>query len=527
MEPDLARIAYLLLCHKNAERVLEQARILTSRGDYISIHMDANADAGCRRAVQEGVSSNPRAILARSVRCGWGEWSLVQATINMIEAAHAAFDDATHFFLMSGDCMPIKPAGFIHDAVDAQDVDRVEHADFYTDGWIKTGLTEERLIYRHWFNERASKWWFYTSLNLQRRFGLARKVPDGTKMKIGSQWWVLRRSTIDKILEFLVQRRDVVRFFKTTWIPDETFFQTLVMHLVPREEVISEPPTFLMFSDYGMPVTFHSDHYDLLRTQRSLFARKISDNDAGLRKRLGALFSSDEEISETSEFGREVYDYIRRRGREGRRFAPRVWEENATLGLDRHLTVILCKKWHVAGRLVQELQDIGKVPAYGFIFDDEGAQLPDLGNVESTREKRGRHRRAFLKLLYSHHDSKRLVICLDPANIDAVRDFASDVATLRFLEVFCDISDSWLVGHAERIGLGSKAESGDLHAGLMTTLRRNIDDEWADLRGLGLAHYYSISEGDVPGQMARPISAALDVSIDDGARLARIADLFE
>ena len=25
-----------------------------------------------------------------------------------------------------------------------------------------------------------------------------------------------------------------MRFFRTTWIPDETFFQTLVRHLVPE-----------------------------------------------------------------------------------------------------------------------------------------------------------------------------------------------------------------------------------------------------------------------------------------------------
>ncbi len=30
-----------------------------------------------------------------------------------------------------------------------------------------------------------------------------------------------------------------------------------------------------MFTDYGMPVTFYNDHYDLLLSQDYLFARKI------------------------------------------------------------------------------------------------------------------------------------------------------------------------------------------------------------------------------------------------------------
>ena len=78
---------------------------------------------------------------------------------------------------------------------------------------------------------------------------------------IGSQWWCLRRRTVEMILEFLQQRRDVIRFFSTTWIPDETFFQTLVRHLVPKGEIENRTLTFLMFSDYGMPVTFYNDHY--------------------------------------------------------------------------------------------------------------------------------------------------------------------------------------------------------------------------------------------------------------------------
>ena len=54
-----------------------------------------------------------------------------------------------------------------------------------------------------------------------------------------------------------------MRFFRTTWIPDETFFQTLVRHLVPEGEIRTRTLTFLMFTDYGMPVTFYNDHFRL------------------------------------------------------------------------------------------------------------------------------------------------------------------------------------------------------------------------------------------------------------------------
>ena len=44
--------------------------------------------------------------------------------------------------------------------------------------WIKTGIKEERLIYRHFFNERNSKCACSTPrFKAQRRLGLSRAIP--------------------------------------------------------------------------------------------------------------------------------------------------------------------------------------------------------------------------------------------------------------------------------------------------------------------------------------------------------------
>jgi hypothetical protein len=129
-------------------------------------------------------------------------------------------------------------------------------------------------------------------------------VPADIQVMIGSQWWCLRRRTVEAVLDFIRKRPDVVRFFRTTWIPDETFFQTLVRHLVPDREIVSRSLTFKMFSDYGMPVTFYNDQYDLLISQDYLFARKISPEARVLEERLGALWMSNAPISPSARRGR-------------------------------------------------------------------------------------------------------------------------------------------------------------------------------------------------------------------------------
>ncbi len=79
--------------------------------------------------------------------------------------------------------------------------------DFFKSDWIKTGIKEERLIYRHFFNERTHKWLFYASMKLQERFGLARRIPADLQIQIGSQWWCLRRRTVEWVLDFCNRRR--------------------------------------------------------------------------------------------------------------------------------------------------------------------------------------------------------------------------------------------------------------------------------------------------------------------------------
>lgn len=187
--------------------------------------------------------------------------------------------------------MPTKSADYIHDFLDSQDADFIESFDFFQSDWIKTGMREERLIYRHFFNERTQKWLFYKSFELQKMLGLRRSLPADLRMRIGSQWWCLRRKIVEAILDFLKNRPKVLKFFKTTWIPDETFFQTLVGHLIPSKEIRTRTLTFLVFSDYGMPATFYNDHYEFLIRQDSLFARKISAGATALCQRLGALYN--------------------------------------------------------------------------------------------------------------------------------------------------------------------------------------------------------------------------------------------
>lgn len=446
----------------------------------------------------------------------------MQATLYAIEAAVDAFPKATHFYMISGDCMPTKSADYIHDFLDAQDADFIESFDYFRSDWIKTGMREGRLIYRHYFNERTQKWWFYKSFGLQKQLGLKRKLPSDLRMRIGSQWWCLRRTTIEAILEFLTKRRDVLRFFKTTWIPDETFFQTLVAHLIPSKEIQTRTLTFLVFSDYGMPATFYNDHYEFLVGQDSLFARKISAGATSLRQRLGALYNSNRRDFQTASDGKYLYQFITERDRTGLRFAPRFWELESTIGRDRELFVIVCKKWHIAKRFVQQLQQRTQMPLLEYIFSEDVKELPELGGILSNHQIKARHRRALMRMLYEYYETEKLAICLDPSNIDLLRDFVSDRNTTRMLEINCDFDDQYILGHARRIGLIPDQTAVETLVKLLPSIRNDLKKESEVIGDLRLEFFYRIDEKGAVHRNASDLSQFADITIEQAQEIVTL-----
>jgi len=523
----MARIAYILLCHKDPAGIIAQAQRLTDAGDFVAIHFDGRAKSGDYAEITAALKGNPNvAFSKRRVKCGWGEWSLVEATLEAVKAAVHQFPSASHFYMLSGDCMPIKSARHVHEFLDREDVDYIENFDFFASDWIKVGLKEERLIYRYWFNERRHKSLFYASMNLQKRFGLQREIPADIAMQIGSQWWCLRRRTIEWLLDFIKKRRDVMRFFRTTWIPDETFFQTLVRHLVPDHEVRTRTLTFLLFTDYGMPVVFYNDHYDLLLSQDYLFARKISPMASDLKTRLGALYSNDKHSFAISNEGKSLFKFLTARGRIGRRFAPRFWETDQSLGRDSSLMIVTCKKWHIAKRLLGRIRSATQIPAIEYLFNEASTELPDLGGIQTTLDKRTRHRRALVQMLFANWQSDKLLICIDPTNVDLIKDFYNDAGTTRLLEIECEFTDDYLIGHAKRVGLATDKTPKETLARLLPTIRYDVRFESDQIKEVGFDQHHKLRQTGRADENARALAAFLDIDYDTSREILALDHLF-
>ena len=284
--------------------------------------------------------------------------------------------------------------------------------------------------------------------------------------------------------------------------------------------------TFLMFTDYGMPVTFYNDHHDLLLAQDSLFARKISTEATELKTRLGKLYASGRDDFKVSNEGRGLFKFLSGRGRIGCRFASQFWESETSLGRERELLILACKKWHVAKRLVGVIRHHTDIPTIKYLFDEQDASLPDLGGIQSNLEKRTRHRRALMCMLFDYYDTDRLIICLDTASLDLMQDFFSDLSTTKLLELECSLTDEYLAGHARRVGLAGDQTSDETLAQLLPTIRYDVLFESDRIRDSVFENYGRIVEAASPQDNAHPIARFLSVDDETARQIAETPYLF-
>lgn len=266
-------VGVLLLVHTAFDRAEQVARIWADAGCPVVIHVDAKVSTQKFDAFKSALSDLNDVRFCKRHRCVWGMWGLVAATQSAAEVMLAEFDDVRHVYLSSGSCLPLRPIDELRAYLDARPrTDFIESANTADAPWAVAGLEEERFTLYFPFSWQHRRWSFDRLVDLQRRLGVKRKIPERLVPHMGSQWWCLTRQTLSAILQD-PKRAAYDRFFKSVWIPDESYFQTLAR--LYSTQIESRSLTLSKFDHHGKPHVFYDDHLQLLRRSDCFVARKI------------------------------------------------------------------------------------------------------------------------------------------------------------------------------------------------------------------------------------------------------------
>lgn len=266
------RIGYLILCHAHPLQLGRLCQQISAENTQLYIHVDANTSPDVFHAMKAAVPTETQFIERQ--RCRWGGFSLVSASLTLIQAALK--DNCDYMVLLSAQDFPIKSqqeistklqgtTGFIEfrRQPDPEFDIRYRYQSYHPE-WLKGSLAGKLLQ------------------KIQRpinQLGLFKRSLPAPLSSIysGSQWWCLSRRACETLLHFCEQNPSVVAFFRQTLVPDEMFVQTILMHTAIKDELINNSQHYLEWeAGAWSPRTFEMSDIDRLVKNPALFARKFS-----------------------------------------------------------------------------------------------------------------------------------------------------------------------------------------------------------------------------------------------------------
>lgn len=266
-------VGIIMMCHTALDRAAEVARHWADAGCPVVIHVDRRVAKDEYGRLVSRLADLANVSFSERFTCRWGTWSLVAATQAAATQMLQRHDGVRHVYLASGACLPLRPvAELVTYLAERPTTDFIESVTTSDVVWTKGGLDRERFSLHFPFGWRSQRRLFDFCVRLQRRLGVERRLPKGIVPHLGSQWWCLTRQTLSAILQD-PDRALHDRFFRTVWIPDESYFQTLARLYAINIE--SRSLTLSKFDYEGKPYTFYDDHLQLLRRSDCFVARKV------------------------------------------------------------------------------------------------------------------------------------------------------------------------------------------------------------------------------------------------------------
>ncbi|TLU67681.1 hypothetical protein FE810_01665 [Thalassotalea litorea] len=291
------RLAYAILAHESFEHIQPLLQCLTDNNDIIALHYDLATEH--RHDIELIKRHFPNVILAPQVAVEWGESSIVMATLNCLQALTDSGEKVEYITLLSGSCFPVKSSTHLAKYLaQSPGCEYIEAVNVEHHRWITEGIQQERWQLPHWCNWRSHPKLFSWSIKLLSLLGVKRNFPLDFPVHMGSQWWTLSWSMVNRVLKLCAQQPQLVAFLKYTWIPDEFFFQTLVAYLIDDKTQLKAPLMNYQFNCKGIPKIFSLRDIHQLQTlpDNKCFTRKIQSQDRKFVSLLRSVYLNEAQL---------------------------------------------------------------------------------------------------------------------------------------------------------------------------------------------------------------------------------------
>ncbi|MGG1364493.1 beta-1,6-N-acetylglucosaminyltransferase [Priestia megaterium] len=278
------RIVYLILAHNNSQQIKSLVDKLNSEKNSFVIHFDLNGSELEYNNLQKIFQKSENVFFSSRHKCYWGDISLVDASIACIKTAYQNKIEFDYAALISAQHYPIKTNQQIENSLANSNYKNfMTYFKIPAREWANEDGGRDRIVY-YYFNKHprkryANKRIIYKGMSrILKNLGIRRKPPISLdKFYGGSQWWCLTNECCAYILNFVQTKKDIYNYFKYVLIPDEIFFQTILLNSKFKDEIVNDNLTYINWGEKPTtsPITLDKSHYEELIKSDGLWARKF------------------------------------------------------------------------------------------------------------------------------------------------------------------------------------------------------------------------------------------------------------
>ena len=268
------KVAYLIRAH-HAPKLLERLiRRLVGPEAGVFVHVSLSAADTVYEEMVSRLDEVEGVHWLERRTCRYGGFSLVEASLAGLDAIAERGPLPGHTLLLSGQDYPLRPRTEVEAFLEqAGQQSFLHHGAIPSAAWRpeRGGLDRVQHVYFERFRYRT---------RLLRLPFVTRRFPEGLWPYGGSAFWALSATAVDYVRRFVRDNPRVMRFFRHTLIPDELFFQTVLLNSPLRDTIVNEELHFVDWSGGSAhPATLGLADLDRVLASGKLFARKFDPAD--------------------------------------------------------------------------------------------------------------------------------------------------------------------------------------------------------------------------------------------------------
>ena len=302
---------YLILAHKNPQQLARMIKTLDDGNSKFFIHLDAKTPIEPFTAQLE---DEHIVFIPERERCVWGDFSIVLATIHLMEAAAKA-QNKGFFILMSGQDYPIKPIGeldaFLEENAQCDFIDYLPLEQKWKPKMVKDKLAHYHILHSETrgdsncyapfsrsslFQKGRTLWHLLKGRlsleNFKKLRQLPRREAPFAQQYAGSQFWAFSENTFYDVLTYIQKHHEELElYYQYTSSPDEVYFHSILLNLKEEDRKIILKNQLTYVNYFRKNNVFLTEDFEKLTSaEEQFFARKFDmEIDAIILDRLDKL----------------------------------------------------------------------------------------------------------------------------------------------------------------------------------------------------------------------------------------------